>query len=228
MDFIKQYLRVLSYMCTGIVFAFAAFYILANAFHYLELRKDYVTRYDELDIVSDINKNLDQAKKNINTYNPSTYTGTIPTVKMNLIKENINQCINTINNEKVKSMLPKTRITIIDVYELREAYENEFSGKCIVKNLQWLMQDNISEYNSPYLVKNQQLHKLYMGSLMSATSYLKKDLQNNSSYFYNTAIASQSVKDNTKDGFDEVMSAYNKASEFILYFSNWFKEEASA
>ena len=65
----------------------------------------------------------------------------------------------------------------------------------------------------------------HINLLLSNTTYLKKDILNNSSYFYNTNIASNSVKNNTRDGFYEVMDAYNAASDFILYISEWFRTE---
>ena len=67
--------------------------------------------------------------------------------------------------------------------------------------------------------------QLYINSLLDETSYLKKDLINNSSYFFNTSIASSSIKDNTRDGFYEVMGAYNKAASFVEYISHWYKDE---
>ena len=67
--------------------------------------------------------------------------------------------------------------------------------------------------------------KLHINSLLNETTYLKKDLLNNSSYFFNTSIASSSIKDNTKDGFYEVMSSYNQAASFVEYMSEWFKNE---
>ena len=67
--------------------------------------------------------------------------------------------------------------------------------------------------------------KLYVNSLLTETSYLKNDLLNNSSYFYNTSIASASVKNNTKDGFYEVLNAYDRAASFVEFVSNWFYNE---
>ena len=41
MEFFKQYLKIINYTLIGLVFAFTSFYLLANGYHYLELRKDY-------------------------------------------------------------------------------------------------------------------------------------------------------------------------------------------
>lgn len=225
MDFIKQYLKVVSYMCSGLVFVFASFYLLANVFHYMELRRDYVAKYDDQVIVTEIDSNIQKATENVSSFDVNNYNGTIPAAQMSLIKQNIDQCAVAFNNETRQAMKGKTKITIVDVYKLRESYENDILNKCIINNLYWItsVEDN---YPSATLVKNKEINKLYVDSLLSSTSYLKKDLLNNSSYYYNTSIASSSMKDNTRDGFFEVMDSYNKAAKFVLYISNWFKEEA--
>ena len=225
MDFIKQYLKVISYVCTGLVFVFAAFYLLANCYHYMELRRDYQVSFNGHSLVVSLNETLNQVQENINSYNPNSYIGSLSNSKMTVIKQSLNQCIDVFNNETIKSMQDKTKITIVDVYKLRESYEDDVLNNCIVTNLYWLTTID-SSYGSTYLYNNKDITKLYIDSLLSSTSYLKKDLLNNSSYFYNTNVASTSMKDNTRDGFNEVMDAYNKAADFVLYVSNWFRMEA--
>ena len=225
MEFVKQYLKIMSYVCCGLVFAFASFYLLANLYHYFELKKDYINNFDTDAIVVDIDSKLNKIAENAKSFNASTYTGKVSINKMNLVRENLMQCINSINNETVKSMRGKNRITIVDVYNLREAYDHDALNECVVKNLLWVTTLDDS-FGSSYLVNNKYITKLYVDSLLSSTSYLKKDLINNSSYQYNTSIASSSVKDNTRDGFYEVMNAYNRVTDFALYVSNWYRMEA--
>lgn len=226
MDFLKQYLKIISYSLLGLVFAFASFYLLANLYHYLEIRKDYVADFSNHPIVTDIDKSLVQIQANINKFNSNTYSGSIPTLKMQSIKQNIEACLNSINNEEYRHMKSVNRISILDVYKLRETYENEVYNKCIVTNLYWLTE--LENINDSYLNNNKELTKYYFDTLKSLTSYLKKDLINNSSYYYNTSIVSASIKDNTKDGYYDVMDAYTKATNFVLYLSNWYRMEVGA
>ena len=173
-----------------------------------------------------IDSNLAKIESNSNIYNPAAYHGKISNSNMLMIKQNLSNCVNAFNNETVNELRSKNKITIIDVYKLRESYENDVLNKCIVNNLSWLTTVDDS-FGSKYLVNNKEITSLYIDSLLTAyTSYLKKDLLNNSSYYYNTSIASSSIKDNTRDGFYEVMDAYNRASKFVLYVSNWYKLEA--
>ena len=224
MEFIKEYLKIVSYSLLGLIFSFAAFYLLANLYHYLEIRKDYTADFKNQTVIINIDDSLNKIQRNISTYNPNTYNGTMPSTEMTKIRQNISNCVDSINNEVYTSLKEKTTLTILDVYKLRESYEDKVYNNCIVNNLYWLTTIEDS-YPSATLVANRDLTIEYFSTLKNSTFYLKKDLINNSSYFYNTSVASASVKDNTKDGFYEVMEAYTRATNFVLNLSNWFNKE---
>lgn len=224
MDFLKQYLKIINYSIIGIVFAFSSFYMLANLYHYFELRRDYTVSVKKLPVINNINNNLNLINKNINTFNANTYKGKISTTLMIKINQNLKTCVDSINNDSYKEILTKDKVSIVDVYYLREAYENNILNNCLVNNISWLVSKE-NNINSTYLNTNKELLTKHINLLLIDTSYMKKDLLNNSSYFYNTNVASSSVKDNTKDGLYEVLDAYNSATDFILYISNWYKME---
>ena len=140
------------------------------------------------------------------------------------INQNLKNCANSINNSSFRKIVNKNKVNIIDVYNLREDYQESIVNNCLVNNLSWLVLDN-NGINSSFLNTNRYLIDKHISLLSNSTSYLKKDLLNNSSYYYNTNIASSSLKNNSKDGFYEVMDAYNAATDFILYMSNWYKME---
>lgn len=225
MVFIKQYIKIISYALMGLVFSFAAFYLLINAYHYLELRKDYIDDFDNEALVLSFQEKMARVSNNISGFDANRYSGNIETSKMIVISSNLNACINSFNNETIKNMQGKKRITIVDVYNLRESYEDSILSKCITGSLYWTTSVNSDNFNSKYLVDNKDMMKLYVNSLVNETSYLKKDLINNSSYFFNTSIATASVKNNTKDGFYEVLNAYNKAANYVEFVSEWFRNE---
>ena len=119
MDFLKQYLKVISYVCTGLVFVFASFYILANLYHYYELRKDYLVSYSNDNLVLQIDSTLSKVQANANSYDISKYKGKISSNNMLMIKQNLLNCISSFNNKTVADLRTKNKITIIDVYNLR-------------------------------------------------------------------------------------------------------------
>ena len=225
MNFIKQYFKIIGYMILGLVFIFSSFYLLANAYHYLEIRKDYIVNFDQLPVVQEIESNLNKVQENINVFDPNVYHGTISVSNMNLMKENFKNCITYFRNDVYNSMHNKNKLTIIDAYKLSDSYDDQILDKCINTNLNWVISDK-NEYITGYLIDSKEMNKMYVKSLINSTSYMKKDLLNNSSYYYNTNISSSSVKDNTRDSINEVLDAYNKASRYLLYISEWYKKEA--
>jgi len=224
MAFFKQYIKVVNYILMGIVFGFSSFYILINCYHYLEIRKDYYMDFASQSAISDIDKRINVINQNISNFNLNNYNGDISKNQMMIIYQSLNSCINSFNNSKYMNIKGKEKISIIDVYDLRESYENDILSSCIINNLYWFSEVEDDSLNSNYLVNNKEMIKLYIDVLLDETSYLKKDLLNNSSYYFNTSVAS-SLKDNTKDGFYEVVGAYNKALDFVEFISNWFNNE---
>lgn len=225
MEFFKQYLKIINYAMMGLVFSFASFYLLSNAYHYLEIRKDLILDFNSQPLVKNLDQKVEKINENLSSFSIDNYHGDISLNQIQLIYFNLKSCVESFQNETIQSMRDKNKITIIDVYNLRESYENTILSSCIVNNLYWLTTINPDTFPSPYLLNNQDMIQLYINTLLDETTYLKKDLLNNSSYFYNTSIASSSVKDNTRDGFYEVMGAYNKAISFVEFISDWFNSE---
>lgn len=225
MEFFKQYLKIINYAMMGLVFSFASFYLLSNAYHYLEIRKDLILDFNSQPLVKNLDQKVEKINENLSSFSIDNYHGDISVNQVQLIYFNLKSCVESFQNETIQSMRDKNKITIIDVYNLRESYENTILSSCIVNNLYWLTTINPDTFPSPYLLNNQDMIQLYINTLLDETTYLKKDLINNSSYFYNTSIASSSVKDNTRDGFYEVMGAYNKAISFVEFISDWFNSE---
>ena len=224
MGFLKQYIKIINYSLIGLTFAFSSFYLLSNAYHYLEIRKDFVVDFSSQTLVTDIDNKMKNVSKNISGFNSSTYRGNIPTNQMIIIQQRLNGCISSFNNTTFNELKQKKVVNIKDVYMLRESYEDDILSDCIVTNLYWTTAVNNETLNSSYLVDNQKMMQMYVEYLLNATSYVKKDLLNNSSYYFNTAVAS-AVKNNTKDGFYEVIGTYNKAASFVEFVSEWFKNE---
>lgn len=223
MNFVRQYLKIINYALIGLTFGFASFYLLLNAYHYLELRKDFIADVNNIPLVTSLDTKLDNVRKNIAGYDANTYHGNISTTHMTKISQNLQSCLNNFNNKDYTELKTKKRISIVDVYNLRESYENNVLNDCVINSLYWIVNDDT--INSEYFKNNQEIIKLYVGTLLDETSYLKKDLLNNSSYFYNTSIATMSMKNNTKDGLYEVLNSYSEAANLVEFISNWFNSE---
>lgn len=226
MNYIKEYLKIISYILIGAVFSFSVFYLYINIFHSLELKKEYYVNMNQSTMVKDYYTRITKIENNISTFNQANYSGTIPVTKMQSIKQNLTNCSNILKNTYLEEIKNNNSIGIVDVYKLRNSYENDIVSECVINNLYWTLDVSGNNINSTYLLNNQKLLTLHINMLKNSTSYLKKDLLNNSSYFFNTSTASSGVKDNVRDGLYEVLGAYKDSSMYVEYLSDWFMKEA--
>lgn len=225
MEYLKDYIKIMAYMLIGLVFAIASFYLFINVFHSLEISREYPIVMSDATLVNDYDQRIKTIEKNISTFQVSTYKGEVNSTKMMLIQQNLKQCTLILKDTYLEEIRNNTSIDIVDVYKLRDSYENKILSDCIINNLYWTLSLKENNISSTYLENNQELLKMYVNSLKNKTSYLKKDLLNNSSYFFNTSTANSGVSDDIRDGLYEVLDAYKDASLYVEYLSEWFKNE---
>lgn len=219
------YIKSLAYLLIGLTFSFASFYLISNIYHYDELKKEY-----KIDIKTDLriikyNNELSHYKTALNNINLNNYQGTISKTKMVSIQENLKSCLNIMNTSSYEDIQDNKVLTLTDIYNLREDYENKILSDCVVSNLYWISIANKSVLNSDYLISNQKLMTNYIELLRNETTYLEKDLLNTISYSYNTNYADQKYKNFIKDGFDEVISSYDNSMKLFKFISDWYLME---
>lgn len=225
MEYIRGYLKIAGYMLCGLVFAFASFYLFVNIYHSLELSKKVVISIDEQPLIIDYEKTIQKVDSYLGDFVSNRYQGKENVMKMMSIHDHLEQCVSVLKDTYLNELRGKTSINIIDVYYLRDSYENKILSDCIINNLSWSVHLEENNIRSTYLKNNQTLMKLYVDSLKLETSYLKKDLLNNSSYYFNTTSASNGVKDYVRDGFYESLGAYKRASQYLEFLAQWFDQE---
>ncbi len=224
--FLKQYFSIINYSIMGIVFGYAFFYLFINMYHYQDIRRVYNTTVKDEMLVKKVDSRLKLIENNINSFDVNKYHGQLDASRLNLVSANLKTCIKYYNNSTYNDLKKKKSISIIDVYNLREAYENEVLNGCIVKNLYWVSAIEKTDFTS--LKSNAVLLSYYFKDILATTNYLKKDLLNNTSYSFSTEIFSKEIKNASKEGFYEVMNAYNSSLNIVEYISNWLKDEAEA
>jgi len=219
----KQYFKVFGYALTGLCFGFAFFFLFLNFYHFLEIRREFRFGGEKDSYVLLLNEKLEKIETNINSFNTSGYNGTLNISEATKLKNSFNVCLSQFRNETITELKNKEFINIKDVYNLRESFEDNISSKCLINNFIWLTTAKEDNYSDSFIVKNQGFLSSEISSLIRDTDYIKKELLNNSSYFFNTDISTSAVKNTTKDAFYSVMSSYNKAADFILNMSEWYK-----
>ncbi len=224
MGMFRQYFVIIGNAFIGVVFGFAFFYLFLNIYHYQDIRRGSYIAVNEDNSMIVLDKTLERIQANIDQFQKDNYQGTMDYSKALLLNLKLQNCVNAFQNDTIQDLRKKTYIDIKDVYAFQESYENDILNDCIVTYLYALSDDPDQSFDDPYIIENKELLRGYMDTLLHETSYLKKDLYDNSSYYFTTDNFSLTVKNNVKDGFYEVLSAYNNASKFLEIISEWYAD----
>lgn len=217
---LKQYFNILGNALIGIAFGYVCFYLILNIYHYQEIRRTAYIDFTTDTIVKDIDDTLKKIDDNISKFDKQNYNGVLLYKDASNVSKKLKVCTNSFRNKTFTELRSKNRIDILDVYNLRESFASDILNDCIVFQLYELVSED--SINDKFIIENKKMLKYYMDDLLQDTSYLKKDLDSNSSYFYNTDIVSSVVKNDVRDGFYDVLSSYRRTLKFVELISDWY------
>ena len=115
--------------------------------------------------------------------------------------------------------MSKKKIDINDVYILQKKYQNNVVNECLVKQLYDLVDEDgmLFGKTKPFIKDN-------INQLRYSSDYLKNNLKNNSSYFFNSDNSKLNVFDVTKDSYFQVLVYYRQSIQFVKDISIWYRD----
>ncbi len=223
-EMLRQYCSIIGYFLVGLAFGFAFFYLILNINHYQELRRGaYIDVKADQSIIA-FEATLDRITENIQAFSSTNYQGSMNYASATLLNQKFKNCVNLLRNEDYREIKNKTYLDIKDVYRLQQSYESKVLNECVISYFYALSDATDGSFqNDAYILENKRVLQDYMDVLLKQTSYLKKDLYDNSSYYFTTDTFSLAVKNNVKDGFYEAITAYQNVAKFIEDMSIWYK-----
>lgn len=216
-NIIQEFLKVLIYSILGLVFAYASFYLILNFYHHSEVNREYNMVVKENLLYNSVQEKINTIKNNISVKN-NNYTGSVNYNYLLALKGKLSICADNINNDTFRGLREKTSINIGDMYELKGSYKENVLDACIVSQMYFLTNSSEMGELRPYI-------KMSMDSLIKGIDYMDKEILNNSSYFFNTNMALNTVKNDVKEDYVYIMSSYSRAVDLLLEVSNWYKEQ---
>ncbi len=225
--FLKEYAKLIGFTLTGLVFAYASFYLFLNFHHYQEIREVYYT-----DMANDVTyqqtlTNIAAIKSNLN-FSANAYQGSIDTYFIAGLQSRLSTCVNELENETFQEMGTKDSFTLKDVSSFNTAYLSHVVNNCVVMQItDYLSLSNatLSQYDSfRNLYDASQLETKF---ITQSTSNLSNILKNNSSYYFNTTTSRNGVYNPVRDDLAVVLGSYEKASEYVLQVSSWLQSEVT-
>lgn len=217
----KQYFVILGNALIGIAFGYCCFYLILNIYHYQEIRRVAYIDFDNDIAIKDVDSILANIDANINKFDHENYKGTLSYNTALDMEKRLRVCTDSFRNKTFNELRSKKDISIVDVYNFSESFSNNVLNDCIVYQLYDLSLEGT--INDNYFVENRKLLRAYMDDLLQENSYLNTDLESNSAYFYNTDLLSAMVKNNTRDGFYEVLASYRRALKYVELISDWYQ-----
>ena len=139
--FIREYLRVIAYTATGLVFVITSFYLLMNYYHSEEVKKPLYISANDIDYV-EYNEKLEEISDNLKKYDNSGNRDTnLRTMYSKLIScHTVMQGDNTLAKMKVD-----TPFKPIDVYRLGSSFQSDVLNICWAMHLSYLIGDKAPE-----------------------------------------------------------------------------------
>ncbi len=216
-EFINQYIKLIASALTGLIFAYASFYLILNIYHQQEIARVMKVDVQSLSSYTTIQKNLDEVAENIK-FTPNTYKGPYDTTMLLSMQGAISICRNYIMNDTFKDLTTHQEIGIVDIENFRSSFQNDVVNKCMIEQLYYFTSDRpILKEIRPFIKSNIQL-------FIDSDMYIKRDIFNNSSYFFNSDHTDNTYRSSVKDAFAHVMNHYKSASDFLLEVSRWYKD----
>ena len=98
---------------------------------------------------------------------------------------------------------------------------DNFNDKCWTSNISWLYIDRKDKTN---FIKSVEQYDGTNKILVNNALYIKQELNDNSSYYYNTAISNAMIRNNLNSSYQMVIRNYYEFSKMILDISNYLVE----
>ncbi|MBR3660989.1 MAG: hypothetical protein IKN63_03690 [Bacilli bacterium] len=231
--FIKDYLKIIAYSIIGLVFVLASFYLIMNYNHNEELTKNIFISNNESnyiahqELLTNINNNLNIFKNKKNKTNSDKQ-----------IADRLERCYNVLNSDSSFSKIELNKeYTAYDIYKIGADLQNNIINECWNTNFSFLVANNNTNrqdstdksLNSTEIPKKIKivlpiLNK-YVSTINDNVTDSLKEIQNNSSYFYTTNIASATIRNYLGSDYSTIVKSYNDFTSIILYLTEIINED---
>ncbi len=222
---IEEYLHIIGFTITGLVFGLAFFLLFVNLYHSKEVGTVYTKSDSDSKIVTEISENINKINSNIQGFDMNTYRGREDIYSMASVKSRLELCVKQIEKAKILKVLEQPSVSIQDVYDLQQDFQATMANDCLVKQLYDLtVTDGSGKINIYSLPNFAPFFKNNIDNLIVANTYLQNDIKNNSSYFFSTDTSKINILNPTKDSYYQVVGTYRRSVEFVAEVSSWYQK----
>ena len=210
--FIKEYIKIISTTLIGLVFVLASFYLMMNYNHSEEIKKQVYIAYNDSKF-QEGQEILNKINNNLNKFNSKS--GNKSNAKM-LMYNSLENCYNIMkSNGTFFTIRPEKYYGPSEIYTLGTNFQNKMMNSCYILNLSYLKTNDLpSEFKdiAPLVTS-------YVDSINANVQDSLSEIENNSSYFYTTKIASATIRNYLNSDYKTIANAYIDFATIILILS---------
>lgn len=210
---IRNYLGLLAYTITGLIFGFAFFLLFLNIYHTSEVNSKYVKSSEEIDAYNEFSGNLTLLKNKIDKIN-------LNDEKQINISNHLNSCVKSLNNEEFLNYVKKKKIDDLDIYQMKNVFQNEIVDGCLVKQLYTMTEDNDNKDILPF-IKND------IDILLASMSYVEDNLLDNSSYKFSSNFSKTNIYNAKQESYYQVVNSYRRVIDLVNIVSDHYVAKES-
>lgn len=218
-----EYLNIIAYTITGLVFGLTFFLLILNFYHYRDINITYKKCNNDKQIEQELITKLNKIDDNIKNVEINKYKGTEDISSLSNINNRLSMCTKSINTLEFQNILLNEKVTIKNVYDMIQFYQDNIANECLIKQLYELFLDEDNKINisnlqtiAPFIRKN-------IDQLIKAPDYMQKVIKNNSSYMFSSQESKNELYNQTKDSYYALLDNYSQAIDFIYDISLWYK-----
>lgn len=220
--FFIEYINIIGYTITGLVFGLSFFILLLNFYHSREIADVYVKNSDFVDVYTKNKDKIEQIRTNISSFNANNYRGEVDQLTLMNIKSKLDMCISKYETTDANKIFTKKEVGIQDVYDLLGEYQTDIINDCITLQIYSInVNNNTSRLKSfstikPFIDSNAKM-------LMSDLDYVKRNLQTTSAYSFSSNYDKTNIFQMSRDSYARIESSYENSLNLVLTVSEWFK-----
>ena len=209
-------LDFISYLIITFIMGLSFFLLFINIYHYNEVNYVYEKDDEEIFIADELKKEVSVISLKLAAINLENYTKNANYSLLVDTNDRINKCVSILNNENLYNNLDKEKMSILDIYEFQENYENNVVDECLVKQLYGIVDLGDESDIMNNFIKNN------IDIILTDVSYVKNNLLNNSSYYFSTNASKNNVFNLYKESYYQIVSSYRKTVNFVDMVTEWY------
>lgn len=218
-----EYIGIIGYIITGLVFALTCFILLINFYHSKEIANEFVKAEEYVDVYTKNKPKLDKVKEIIAKFDANNYRGDAEQLSLMNIKSKLEMCVNSYEKTDANKIFAKKNINIQDVYELLEHYQADIVNDCVTLQI-YSMNVNENAIRTKSLNSIKPFIDVNSKMLMNDLDYVKRVLQNNSSYHFGSDYDKTNIFNITRDSYTRIEASYQNSIDLVYLVSEWFDD----